>query len=212
MASDKNLLQQFVKIVRDVLDPFVQMIGGTLEDKKEALASLGLDPSFANSSPAVPNASLNSINLYVEKSADQVDELAFFAVLEDLILISAVIKEFFAAASADNPNLTASEITTAHMNLLTLNYIRLRSPSFFKVVSVIENLDQQSIRTGGILNLIETIGIFFKRVVEGFELENETQAHDLSNTFLMVGGVGLTLLNKLFQNFEIPLSIDAAYG
>ena len=51
MAADKNILQQFVKIVHDVLDPFVQMIGGTLEDKKEALAALGLDPTFANSSP-----------------------------------------------------------------------------------------------------------------------------------------------------------------
>lgn len=212
MADNKNILQQFVKIVRDVLNPFVQMIGGTLEDKKEALASLGLDPSFANVSPAIPSASLDSINQYVEKSADQVDEVAFFAVLEDLIQISAVIKEFFAAASAGNPNLTASEITTAYMNLMTLNYFRLRSPGFFKVMSVIENLDQQSIRTGGILNLFGSIGKFFERFGEGFNLETEIQAEDLSDTLLLVGGVGLTLLNKLFRNFEIPLSIDAAYG
>ncbi len=212
MATDKNILQQFVKIVRDVLDPFVQMIGGTLEDKKEALTALGLDPSFANSSPAVPSAHLNSINQYVEKSADQVDELAFFAVLEDLIQISAVIKEFFSTAAAGNPNLVVSEITTAYLNLMTLNYFRLRSPGFFKVITVIENLDQQAIRTGGILNLFDTIGTFFKRVGEGFNLEDETQAENLSDTFLMVGGVGLTLLNKLFDKFEIPLQVDAAYG
>lgn len=212
MANDKDILQQFVKIVRDVLDPFVQMIGGTLEDKKEALAALGLDPSFANSSPAVPSAHLNSINQYVEKSADQVDELAFFAVLEDLIQISAVIKEFFTAAAAGNPNLVVSEITTAYLNLLSLNYIRLRRPELFKVITIIENIDQQAVRTGGILNFFETIGTFFKRVGEGFNLEDETQARNLSDTFLLVGGVGLTLLNKLFKKFDIPLSIDAAYG
>jgi len=212
MAADKNILQQFVKIVHDVLDPFVQMIGGTLEDKKEALAALGLDPTFANSSPPVPTAHLDSINQYVEKSADQVDEVAFFAVLEDLIQISAVVKEFFEAAAAGNPNLVVSEITTAYLNLLALDYFRLRSPEFFKVVTMIENIDQQAVRTGGILNLFESIGNFFKRVGEGFKLEDETQAQDLSDTFLLIGGVGLTLLNKLFKKFDIPLSVDAAYG
>ncbi|MDB4583107.1 hypothetical protein N9164_08145 [Draconibacterium sp.] len=212
MADDKNILQQFVKIVRDVLDPFVEMIGGTLEDKKEALASLGLDPSFANSTTKIPPASLDSINQYIQKSADQVDELAFFAVLQDLIQISAVIKEFFAAASAGNANLATSEITTAYMNLMMLNYFRLRSPGFFQVMTVIENLDQQSIRTGGILNLFETIGKFFERFGEGFKLENEAHARDLSDTFLLVGGVGLTLLNKLFECYEIPVSVKAAYG
>lgn len=212
MAENKNLLQQFVKVARDILNPFVEMLGGTLEDRKEGLASLGLDPSFANSSPAVPTASLNSINQYVEKSADQVDELAFFAVLEDLIQISAVIKEFFQAASAGNPNLTASEITTAYMNLMTLNYFRLRSPMFFKVMSIIESVDQQSVRSGGILNFFGAIGTFFENVGEGFKLENEDHARNLSDTMLLVSGVGLTLLNKLFYNFNIPLSIDAAYG
>jgi len=212
MAENKNILQQYVKIARDILNPFVEMLGGTLEDRKEGLASLGLDPSFANSSPAVPTASLNSINQYVEKSADEVDELAFFAVLEDLIQISAVIKEFFDAASAGNPNLTASELTTSYMNLLTLNYFRLRAPMFFKVMSVIENVDQQSVRSGGILNLFGAIGKFFENVGEGFKLENEDHARNLSDTMLFVGGVGLTLLNKLFFHFNIPLSVDAAYG
>lgn len=212
MAENKNILQQYVKIARDILNPFVEMLGGTLEDRKEGLASLGLDPSFANSSPAVPAASLNSINQYVEKSADEVDELAFFAVLEDLIQISAVIKEFFDAASAGNPNLTASELTTSYMNLLTLNYFRLRAPMFFKVMSVIENVDQQSVRSGGILNLFGAIGKFFENVGEGFKLENEDHARNLSDTMLFVGGVGLTLLNKLFFHFNIPLSVDAAYG
>ena len=212
MAGNKNILQQFVKIVRDVLNPFVELIGGTLEDRKEGLAALGLDPSFANSSPPAPTSNLNSINQYIEKSADEVDELAFFAALGDLIQISAVVKAFFEAASAGNPNLTASQVTTAYMNLLTLNYIRLKNPGFFQVMTVIENLDQQAVRTGGILNFFETIGKFFERVGEGFNLENEDHARDLSDTFLMVGGVGLTLLNKLFQKLEIPLSIDAAYG
>ncbi|SDF81642.1 DUF6603 domain-containing protein [Chitinophaga filiformis] len=212
MADNKNLLQQYVKIARDILNPFVEMLGGTLEDRKEGLASLGLDPSFANSSPAVPTASLNSINQYVEKSADEVDEIAFFAVLEDLIKISAVIKEFFEAASAGNPNLTASELTTSYMNLLTLNYLRLRAPVFFKVMSIIENVDQQSVRSGGILNLFGAIGKFFENVGEGFKLENEDHARNLSDTMLFVGGVGLTLLNKLFFHFSIPLSVDAAYG
>ncbi len=226
MATDKNILQQFVKIVRDVLDPFVQMIGGTLEDRKEALAALGLDPSFANSSPAVPSAHLNSINQYVEKSADQVDELAFFAVLEDLIQISAVIKEFFSTAAAGNPNLVVSEITTAYLNLMTLNYFRLRSPLFFKIVTVIENLDQQSIRTGGILNLFESIEKYFEQVGQGLSPDakkagetNEQalarareQVQTFSDAVFIVGGVGLTLLNKLFEYLEIPLSINAAYG
>ncbi|SHN32612.1 DUF6603 domain-containing protein [Chitinophaga sp. CF418] len=212
MAENKNLLQQYVKVARDILNPFVEMLGGTLEDRKEGLASLGLDPSFANSSPAVPAASLNSINQYVEKSADEVDEIAFFAVLEDLIQISAVIKEFFEAASAGNPNLTASELTTSYMNLLTLNYFRLRAPVFFKVMSIIENVDQQSVRSGGILNLFGAIGKFFENVGEGFKLENEDHARNLSDTMLFVGGVGLTLLNKLFFHFSIPLSVDAAYG
>ncbi|PSL35076.1 DUF6603 domain-containing protein [Chitinophaga ginsengisoli] len=212
MADNKNLLQQYVKIARDILNPFVDMLGGTLEDRKEGLASLGLDPSFANSSPAVPTASLNSINQYVEKSADEVDEIAFFAVLEDLIQISAVIKEFFEAASAGNPNLTASELTTSYMNLLTLNYFRLRAPMFFKVMSIIESVDQQSVRSGGILNLFGAIGKFFENVGEGFKLENEDHARNLSDTMLFVGGVGLTLLNKLFFHFSIPLSVDAAYG
>lgn len=226
MATDKNILQQFVKIVRDVLDPFVQLIGGTLEDKKEALAALGLDPTFANSSPPVPTAHLDSINQYVEKSADQVDEVAFFAVLEDLIQISAVIKEFFAAAAAGNPNLVASEITTAYMNLLALNYFRLRNPEFFKVVTMIENIDQQAVRTGGILNFFESIESFFNRVGQGLSPDDKKvdesieealtrargQIQDFSDAVLIVAGVFLTLLNKQFQKLEIPLRINAAYG
>lgn len=212
MPNNNNILQKFVRIVHDVLEPFVQMIGGTDDDKKEALTSLGLEPNSATNSMSISHSTLDSVNQYIEKSADQVDEQAFFAVLEDLIQISAAIKEFFEAASAGNPNLTASEITTAYMNLMVLNYFRLRSPVFFKIVSILDALDQQSVRSGGILNFFENIGLFFKNAGEGFKLETEDHARNLSDTVLLVGGVGLTLLNKLFNDFDIPITINAAYG
>lgn len=216
MVPEFNFLQTVARVAHDILEPIVATIGGAAqeEERKEFLTALGLDPDKAAAAPPVPAAGLDSVKAYLSKAAGEADELAFFAVIDDLAKVTAAIKAFVEFTKFGNsPNLQASEATTAFLNLALLNYIRQRAPLLHKILSIVDAIDEQSLHAGGILNLGHGIKEFIKRVIEAAELKDEAQAKDFSDTVLFVTGVVLTLLNRLvFRKFGIPLEIDAAYG
>ena len=109
---------------------FLQWIKDTLEDdeaRKSLLEDVGLEPTDPPPKPNVPQDKLDSIGRY-QQTVDA-DKAALDSTLSDLRAVFDSVRSFISSFSL-SPALVG-EVTNRFLNLLALNYIRLRKPQLY---------------------------------------------------------------------------------
>jgi len=109
---------------------FLEWIKDTLEDdeaRKSLLEDVGLEPTDPPPKPNVPQDKLDSIGRY-QQTVDA-DKAALDSTLSDLRAVFDSVRSFISSFSL-SPALVG-EVTNRFLNLLALNYIRLRKPKLF---------------------------------------------------------------------------------
>ncbi|HEY5892687.1 MAG TPA: DUF6603 domain-containing protein [Chthoniobacterales bacterium] len=120
---------------------FLEWIKDTLEDdeaRKSLLEDVGLEPTDPPPKPNVPQDKLDSIGRY-QQTVDA-DKAALDSTLSDLRAVFDSVRSFISSFSL-SPALVG-EVTNRFLNLLALNYIRLRKPKLFvaaQAVSFVED-------------------------------------------------------------------------
>ena len=120
---------------------FLEWIKDTLEDdeaRKSLLEDVGLEPTDPPPKPNVPQDKLDSIGRY-QQTVDA-DKAALDSTLSDLRAVFDSVRSFISSFSL-SPALVG-EVTNRFLNLLALNYIRLRKPQLFvaaQAVSFVED-------------------------------------------------------------------------
>jgi Family of unknown function (DUF6603) len=120
---------------------FLEWIKDTLEDdeaRKALLEDVGLEPSDPPPKPNVPQDKLDSIGRY-QQTVDA-DKAALDSTLSDLRAVFDSVRSFISSFSL-SPALVG-EVTNRFLNLLALNYLRLRKPHLFvaaQAVSFVED-------------------------------------------------------------------------
>ena len=109
---------------------FLEWIKDTLEDdeaRKSLLEDVGLEPTDPPPKPNVPQDKLDSIGRY--QQTVNADKAALDSTLSDLRAVFDSVRSFISSFSL-SPALVG-EVTNRFLNLLALNYIRLRKPKLF---------------------------------------------------------------------------------
>lgn len=210
MADPKSedLFQKILKICYEILKPGLDIFGDN-QARTELLGTLGLPAANATPIPAA-----NGLQQYINKADDEVEPFKLAGAIADLTAIIAAFESTIVAAIAatnGEDKRAASEVTTALLNFLTLEYLRRRRPRVHAVISLLNTLDENTVATGGSGNFAaEYIGGFFRNLGKG--LENEQSAIAVSNLFLGVAG-GLFYLNHVLHSHDIDdLTISSNYG
>jgi hypothetical protein len=118
--------------IRDFL-VWVQETLGDDEVRKTLLEDVGLEPTNPPPKPNLPQDKLDSIGRY-QQTADA-DRAAFESTLSDLKAVFDSVRSFIASFQL-SPALVG-EVTSRFLNLLALNYLRLRQPHVFVVANLL---------------------------------------------------------------------------
>ncbi len=205
LQNVSNNLQKLVKEIRDLLEPVVLAMGDQ-ELRRQALEALNLDPSNASTPITIPSGTLDSIEDYQRKNAEDADLQAFLAVISDLTQIYNAMENFISAAAAGDPQAAADELISAYLDMLLLNHIRVRSPGFFITISTLKLIEEQSICYGGLVKFFTQTGQFLKELYgNAWDLQTEADAKKLGDGILFLLGAIATAVLKA----EMAYGFDA---
>jgi hypothetical protein len=212
MAEEQN--HDFFKIlltaVKDILAPGI-LIFSDSEARAELFGTLGLDP---NADPgALPD--ITNLDAYIKSESNEVDTFKLVSALADLTQLMLALEGAIrgALAADDNPEFALDEIFGAFLNSLLLDFIRRKSPEVYAMVTVFQEVTQQTVAQGGMNNFFDdVIANFFSRLGSGLESEESTKA--VSDVVFL----GYVLLLYLIERFIInkqdadKITIRAGYG
>jgi hypothetical protein len=212
MASEQSVdfFQKFLKVFYDILKPGLDLMADPLA-RNELLGSLGLPPN--GNAPNIPAS--GGLQAYIDKADDEVEPFKLAGAIADLTSIMLAIEGLVQAgiaASNGEEKRTASEITTALLNSLTLEYLRRRAPIFHASLGLLNFIDARSAAAGGSANFItDYVGGFFKKLGEG--LDNEGSTATVSDSLFMLMAGGLFFLDHFLKSKDIDdLTISSNYG
>lgn len=207
--ESQDFFQQILKLFYDIVKPGLDIFSDD-QARNELLGSLGISSSGA---PNIPTT--GSLEEYINKADDEVEPFKLAGAIADMtaimVAIEGMVQAAIAASDGDEER-TASEIVTAILNLLTLEYLRRRMPAVHSVISLLNALDTKMAAAGGSSNfIVDDIGGFLKSLGKG--LEDEESASALSDSlFLGIAG-GLFLLDHFLRKGGIEgLTIGSNYG
>ncbi len=194
--SARNFLQDTVNFIREVLDPVVQGVGDE-EVRRQILKSLNIPASQSSTPINIPSNALSSIDDYQNANADDVDIEAFISVLSDLTQVYNALENFIAAAAAGDSQAAIEEFITLYLDMLVLNYVRIRKPGLYITIDVLKLIQQQSVRYGGLVKFFTQTGEFLKDLYgDSWDLQTEDDAKDLGDGILFLLGVGSVVFLK----------------
>ncbi len=212
MASEnsEDFFQKILKLFYDILKPGLELFADPLA-RNELLGSLGLPPSGAAAN--LPAGS--GLQTYIDKADDEVEPFKLAGAIADLTSIMIAIEGFVEAginASGGEEKRTATEITTALLNILTLEYLRRRHPKIHAVISLLDTLDTKAAAAGGSTNfLFDYVGGFFKNISNGLDNDQSTTAVS-DSLFLGIAGI-LFFLDHYLRSKDVEgLTFTSNYG
>ena len=212
MASEnsEDLFQKILKVFYDILKPGLEIFADPLA-RNELLGSLGLPPSGA----AANLPAGGGLQAYIDKQDDEVEPSKLTGAIADLTSIMIAIEGFVEAginASAGEEERTATEITTALLNILTLEYLRRRHPNIHAVISLLDTLDTKAAAAGGSTNfLVDYVGGFFDDISRGLKDEASTTAVS-DSLFLAMAGILFFLDQRLRSKDVEGMTFTSNYG
>ncbi len=202
MSSDGtiNTLQNLVREVHDFLQPIARSIGDE-GIRREILLALGLDPAQSSQDIHIPPSSLASIDDYRQRSAEEADLSAFISVLSDITQIAAALKDFITTAANNDPNkppgFIIEEAFSFFLEATALGYLRVRQPGVYITARALKLFEEQSIRFGGIPQLLFHTADFFDELWgSAKDLQTDDDAKRVSDVALFVVGVVIASLVK----------------
>lgn len=200
--SASNFLLDTVNFIKGVLEPVIQGVGDE-EVRKQMLLALHLDPSHSSTPITIPSDALTSIDSYQNSNSDDIDIEAFLSVLNDLTQIYNALENFITAAAAGDSAAAIDEAITLYLDMLVLNYIRIRKPGLYITLDTLKLIQQQSVRYGGLVSFFTQTGEFLKDLYgDSWDLQTEDDAKDLGDGILFLLGAASV----------IWLKADMAYG
>ena len=211
----KNFLKGVVVEMNRVLKFMAAKIQDT-EAKKAMLKSLGLDPSGATVSPAIPAASMQSIQAYSDKSDDDVDMEAFASVVTDIISVSNAIDSFINMVSNDDPEI-ANEFFDMMMHLYLLESMRLRAntkgaKALHTISKAIYFYEELAVESGGLVNFTGSIFKFLGKLYDGANADNEEEAKQTTDTVFLAIAVLSYLVEFVREHIKIQYGFDSSPG
>lgn len=192
--SARNFLQDTVNFIRNLLEPVIQGVGDP-EVRREILLALNLNPAQAGTPINIPSQALSNIDDYQQANADDIDIETFLSVLNDLTQVYNALENFITAAVAGDPEAAIEELLTAYLDMLLLNYVRVRHPGFYITLDALKLIQQQSVRYGGLVKFFTQTGQFLKELYgDSWDLQTEADAKNLSDGILFLVGVAATFI------------------
>ncbi|GGK72412.1 DUF6603 domain-containing protein [Rufibacter glacialis] len=212
-TQEKDLFQSILKTVRDILSPGIKLLGDPAS-RTEFLNSLGLKETSQG-----PDAtSTESLDKYINKEKKEVDAILLADAMANLTQLMLSLEGFFraAAVSEEDKNFAASEALDTFTNILVIDYIRRRRPTFHSVIQLISVVGRQTAAEGGSIKFVKDILIgYFKRLGQGFDkFATEEDAKTVSDCIFLLLGSGFFLLDKLvLEKYGIEtVQIESWYG
>jgi hypothetical protein len=194
--SARNFLQNTANFIREVLDPVVQGAGDE-EVRRQILKSLNIPASQSSTPINIPQDALSSIDDYQRAGAEEADIDAFISVLSDLTQVYNALENFIAAAAAGDSQAAIEEYITLYLDMLVLNYIRIRKPYLYVTIDVLKLIQQQSVRYGGLVQFFTQTGEFLKDLYgDSWDLQTEDDAKDLGDGILFLLGAASVVFLK----------------
>jgi hypothetical protein len=195
-----NTLQSLVSEISEFLQPITQ--GVQDEDvRREILLALGLDPGQAGTPVDIPPSSLASIDDYRHRAAEEADLRAFISVLTDITRITAALKDFITTVANNDPDqppgFLVEEVWSFFLEATALGYLRVRQPGVYIAASALKLFEEQTIRYGGITQLLFHTADFFEELwgsANNFRTDDD--AKRVSDVALFVVGTVIASLVK----------------
>ncbi len=215
MAQQSNdLFQRILRVFYDILKPGLDALTDP-QARTEMLDSLGLNSAGA---PAFNAPASSSLQAYIEKDDDEVQPFQLIGAIADATQIALALQGFFQAvhnAVEGEEENAVSELVTAFLNLMTLEYLRRRAPGFHSFIQIMNVVDAQAAAQGGAANFVtDTIFGFFERLGKGlvnFNTEEDAQAVS-DPVFTIVAGL-LFATDMLLRKYEVDgVEIRSGYG
>jgi Family of unknown function (DUF6603) len=139
MPSD-NIFKDIIGSIADFFDWAREVLDDDAA-RKALIEDLGLDPARAKAKPDLPQGSFDSIKNYREQGKP--DREAFLSALADIRAIYAALRSFIASLGVGGATLH-NELTYRLMDLLLLNYVRLRHPRVHFWAQLLSTLAEDS--------------------------------------------------------------------
>ena len=172
--------------MKDVIGWFADFFGWVkdkmaFEETRQALLNdLGLDAPAVTPQPNIPQSNLDSIKSY--QQASNPDKQALLSVLSDIRAIVTSLYGFFASFNLSPSQ--AVEFTHRALNMLALNYFRLRQPRLFSIAQLAGFIEDTGtpflsgkVSWSNIVSLCTDGGLYLlKTLVVALDDEEEAQA------------------------------------
>ena len=152
----KSGLQALTKGMQSLLGPFA--IPGQKDIRDEYLQSLGIDP--AN----VKDPNTTALTEFEKKKADEATLLAFIQAAKELTDIIINIEDAIKSAINEDDEQAVSDITTALMNILTVDYCRRELPAVHNFLMILYSLNSFSNRGGGVVPIGDMVGDYWDKI------------------------------------------------
>ena len=211
-SNSQDFFQKLLKTFYEILKPAINMFSDD-QARTELLGSLGITGTAGGTS----TPSTGGLEAYINKADDEVEPFKLASAIADLTSVIMGIEGIIQAAlassdSSDAGEHVAGELTTALLNLLTLDYLRRRHPEIHAVVELLNTLDESADAAGGSVNFIKDyIGGFFKQIGNTFDTEDSTRS--VSDGLFMAISGGLFYLEHYLRSKGVKdLVISANYG
>lgn len=216
MADSKNALKSVVVWLNDIFKIISQQLQD-VEAKKEVLTALGLNTAGATSSPAIPAASLTSIQQYVDKSDDEIDIEAFLSVVADIISVSNAVEDFVHLVTASDDPEIVTEFVDMLLQLYLMEAVRLRSTTkeakaFYLWAKTLDLYSELAQPSGGISHFTGNIWAFLKRVGESFNAQNDDEAELASGTIFLLLAILSYKYDFIRDNLKLVYGFDPSPG
>ncbi|HEX9001279.1 MAG TPA: DUF6603 domain-containing protein [Blastocatellia bacterium] len=182
------------------------------ETRQALLDDLGLEASGPTPEPNIPQSNLDSIRSY--QQASNPDKQALSSVLADIRAIVTSLYDFFKSFNLSPSQVV--EVTHRALNLLALNYIRLRQPRLFFIGQLLGFLEDTGspflsgkVSWNRIVDLCTDGGHYLLRTIV-VALDDEEEAQQRSDVYFTALAI---VMDKVFGDASKSLyGWDAAPG
>ncbi|MDX1940937.1 MAG: DUF6603 domain-containing protein [Saprospiraceae bacterium] len=214
--GDLYIFRQLLNFFYELLKPLLTALSDS-QARAELLESLGLDSSRAADGPSLPGTS--SLEDYINGQSQQDEAFALASALADLTQLMAGLEGFIESAKSaeeGDGERTSSEILTALLNLLTLDYIRRRAPGFHSAIQLLNVIDSATAAEGGSISFFKDIVFgYFKRVGNGLKnFQTEEDAKQVSDSLFFLFSLLLFGVDYLLRKYNVTdeIEIRSGYG
>ncbi|MGK0363089.1 MAG: hypothetical protein ACI85O_000130 [Saprospiraceae bacterium] len=204
---ENNIIQSLLKFFKEITDSCMKVLADP-EARKEYFRTLGLDVDENSQVDLSSLPDTTNLDKFISTQAKDIEDHQILTAIIDasavIVFIEGIVRGIISGAEGETEK-SVTEFTSVLLNLLTINFVRLRYPAFHSILTLAATVDNNVIGNGGYINLYGVVKRWFEGLSSG-------DIQSFSDYAFLLFAFNLTLIGYNLEEDGADAEIAWRYG